>query len=641
MVVILSFTSPFFPKVMKSWIFGGFILVGIGFLVFDFGVVSFITPRFGSNWSRSADACGVASRNLWELKMERRRVLLQERTQQIRSWMSSKSIKPKIAYDLFEPDYDCNTKTRVGARYFGDGPKFMCDVEVIPPQKKCLVYSVGSNGDFSFETAIFKRFECEIHTFDPTDTTGTWKDKAKSAHAVFHDLGLGEKKEFVKIMRTHAQKKKPKCALDTFRNIVRSLGHDERMIDVLKIDCEGCEWNVFPDIWKDLEKGVYRIGQILVEVHGTDFKRAAEFFEGARKAGYMIFSKERNHWGCNGFNCLEFGLVHLDVANRSASLFGNLIASRPKVLERKVSENSHHMKYLTYTFSYDCLGSKNFTSRNIAGVAGLRHVEMCLTNFLQTPHKGRSLILPSPAIMILQSHARYPLPPAVQWSDLYDISKWGIKEEAIVKFMPDGAVESPLGLNISYFRPSDVKTALKSTSDVAVVNYCNYQSQKKAYRHYMCHTAGRNAALFRPSKKLLDKAEKIIDQKLGGRYALVHIRRGDFLHNKKLAPPNGTYPYTEKMFVANFIEKELSEKVVLLASNEECPEYYTFIMENTPSKRIVLEKDIFDFSDHPIVRYVVLRELAERSSTNVATRHLRMGKRADKSLFKEFSRRKR
>ena len=300
MVVILSFTSPFFPKVMKSWIFGGFILVGIGFLVFDFGVVSFITPRFGSNWSRSADACGVASRNLWELKMERRRVLLQERTQQIRSWMSSKSIKPKIAYDLFEPDYDCNTKTRVGARYFGDGPKFMCDVEVIPPQKKCLVYSVGSNGDFSFETAIFKRFECEIHTFDPTDTTGTWKDKAKSAHAVFHDLGLGEKKEFVKIMRTHAQKKKPKCALDTFRNIVRSLGHDERMIDVLKIDCEGCEWNVFPDIWKDLEKGVYRIGQILVEVHGTDLKRAIEFFEGARKAGSMIFIKERNHWGYNG-----------------------------------------------------------------------------------------------------------------------------------------------------------------------------------------------------------------------------------------------------------------------------------------------------------------------------------------------------
>ena len=122
---------------------------------------------------------------------------------------------------------------------------------------------------------------------------------------------------------------------------MHSLGHDERMIDVLKIDCEGCEWNVFPDIWKDLEKGVYRIGQILVEVHGTDFKRAAEFFEGARKAGYMIFSKERNHWGCNGFNCLEFGLVHLDVANRSASLFGNLIASRPKVLEKKVSENSH------------------------------------------------------------------------------------------------------------------------------------------------------------------------------------------------------------------------------------------------------------------------------------------------------------
>ena len=312
---------------MKRWVFGVCILLIAGLLVLEFDAVSSIVPGGFNVWRRIAGGSKVVSHDLWQLKMERRRNLIGERTQQIHSWLNRKAINARRVYDLFEPEYDCNTKTRVGVNYFGEGPKFMCDVEVTPPQRTCLVYSVGSNGKFSFETAIFNRFKCESHTFDPTDTTGTWEKKAKNAHTTFHDVGLGEKKEFVKIVHSYSKKEKHGCALDIFGSIVHKLGHDGRLIDVLKIDCSGCEWKVFDEIWTDLEQKRYRIGQILIQVHGADFRKAVKFFEGARKAGYMIFSKERIHHGRIGFDCLEFAFVHEDLARNSSNLYRSLFQS--------------------------------------------------------------------------------------------------------------------------------------------------------------------------------------------------------------------------------------------------------------------------------------------------------------------------
>ena len=51
-------------------------------------------------------------------------------------------------------------------RRLGDGGKWVCDPHRITEQKDCLVYSVGSNNDFSFEMAVLKDIgpHCEIHT---------------------------------------------------------------------------------------------------------------------------------------------------------------------------------------------------------------------------------------------------------------------------------------------------------------------------------------------------------------------------------------------------------------------------------------------------------------------------------------------
>lgn len=226
-------------------------------------------------------------------------------------------------FDPFEPTYDCTTRTRVGNSYFGDGPKFMCDVEAIPIRNKCLVYSIGSNGDFSFERGIKNLFGCEIHTFDPTagaDRLETWQEESKLAGSSFHNLGIWHEKTTLNLTGTMS-------SVDTFKNVVAKLGHNEQIIDVLKIDCEGCEFSVFTQIWEDLKNGLYSISQILIEVHAfhhIPVHDISELFIKAEIAGFLLFSKERNGWGtCDGYRCVEFSFIHRNVAYFSHKMFCN------------------------------------------------------------------------------------------------------------------------------------------------------------------------------------------------------------------------------------------------------------------------------------------------------------------------------
>lgn len=62
----------------------------------------------------------------------------------------------------YEPNFSCQFERRIGGTGNGDGPKWVCDPHRIrklakerrakdPSHPGCVVYSVGSNGDFSFE----------------------------------------------------------------------------------------------------------------------------------------------------------------------------------------------------------------------------------------------------------------------------------------------------------------------------------------------------------------------------------------------------------------------------------------------------------------------------------------------------------
>jgi len=100
-----------------------------------------------------------------------------------------------------------------------------------------LVYSIGSRGDFDFETALFDHMGgpiCEVHVFDFSG------DFAKPWHAskniFFHPWGLKS---------SYATNYVPPGGGGTFYTLPemqRLLGHEGRTIDIFKVDCESCEW---------------------------------------------------------------------------------------------------------------------------------------------------------------------------------------------------------------------------------------------------------------------------------------------------------------------------------------------------------------------------------------------------------------
>ena len=209
----------------------------------------------------------------------------------------------------YEPDFTCPFERRFGR--LGDGGKWVCDphrITMKAKEKGCLVYSVGSNGDASFEAAILQDVspDCEIHIFDFDDYTDAVKQQTEpSTNVHYHQWGISNV--------TNGEFK-------TLQDTVQELGHSGRTVDLFKIDCEGCELDTF-DAW--FQANVI-LKQILVEVHyelgiGRPHKmrlpQTVDLFECMYKEGYVITHKEPNieYSGHHGI-CVEYNFLLLSTA---------------------------------------------------------------------------------------------------------------------------------------------------------------------------------------------------------------------------------------------------------------------------------------------------------------------------------------
>jgi hypothetical protein len=201
---------------------------------------------------------------------------------------------------------ECERQDRIGG-LFGDGGKFVCGMDVIAKQDACLVYSVGSNLDTKFEESVRQHAQnCEIHTFDPTIDVAQLDTVSKKFNFSVHPWGLGS-----------SERSFQKGAVMPLGTIMQKLGHVGRPLTLLKIDCEGCEYEVADTMFAQCRDGAVQIDQVLIELHGTNASQVVKFFQGADACGLMIFHKERNHWGCDGYKCVEFGLISKHAAKRA------------------------------------------------------------------------------------------------------------------------------------------------------------------------------------------------------------------------------------------------------------------------------------------------------------------------------------
>eukprot|EP00934_Nitzschia_sp_Nitz4_P009000 Nitzschia sp. Nitz4//scaffold51_size120721//61613//62572//NITZ4_003731-RA/size120721-processed-gene-0.126-mRNA-1//1//CDS//3329553874//8990//frame0 len=204
--------------------------------------------------------------------------------------------KPNLwYYNNYDPMFSCPFQKRV--RGIGDGPKWTCDphqLRRIAQNGDCLLYSIGSNGNYQWEDGMFLETGgfCEIHVFDYSQNYTRKKNQERNIH--FHQLGLQGSNEPIQgpLWRT-------------FPQMVKELGHENRTIHVLKIDCEGCEWDSYPD-WIGLD-----IRQVLVETHSLPENKSQglAFFNSFLNNNFILYSKEVNPWG--GGQYVEFSYLRM------------------------------------------------------------------------------------------------------------------------------------------------------------------------------------------------------------------------------------------------------------------------------------------------------------------------------------------
>jgi hypothetical protein len=198
----------------------------------------------------------------------------------------------------YEPEWTCDYEERMGS--YGDGGKWVCNAYKIRAMTDCVVISIGSNDEWSFETAVHDlNPSCEIFTFD-------------------HTLENPHPPPFVKFFAFGVSSRDAKPNMVTLKGLLKMAGIAQRKVEILKIDCEACEYDVYTSFSFSF------IRQVLIELHiplprvhnsamnvSQWFEKNHLFFAWMQQHGYVTFHKEAN-LGCRG-SCMEYGFIKLNL----------------------------------------------------------------------------------------------------------------------------------------------------------------------------------------------------------------------------------------------------------------------------------------------------------------------------------------
>ena len=188
----------------------------------------------------------------------------------------------------YPAEFTCPHEERIGGTK-GSGGKWLCNPRNIAIASAdrvqnrgnaCLVYTSSANlNEFQFERELLDTIgPCEIHVFHPNDIDQTASIPPTGVQ--YHPWGFKPS--------SNADIHDPQ--LKTIQETVKELGHEGYTIDLLSLDCQGCEFDIYRDLLMDHEIYAPVFMQLLIQVHGAP-AGASGFFRALQENGYVTFHK--------------------------------------------------------------------------------------------------------------------------------------------------------------------------------------------------------------------------------------------------------------------------------------------------------------------------------------------------------------
>jgi len=324
--------------------------------------------------------------------------------------------------------------------------------------------------------------------------------------------------------------------------------------------------------------------------------------------------------------------------------------------QSKINVN-YNKKYLILTFSES---EKKPEKGFLGGIAGMRHIQ---AQFLNSINKlgilfSRTVVLPPPWLILDKKHNNNKvLNKNIKWNHYFNFNdQKNIDLNPPFTYRNNGSIENK-NLSIKYYPYDyilDYANLKKIDHNVDILVIVKYKKKNddiwnglkfKFNDNILCiiNNFFKKNIKFKISDKLINYGDNIIKKLKLKNYIFIHIRRGDFLNNKILAPPNGTKEYTTPEYIFKFLKHhKLKNDNIIIATNEKDKNYKNKLIKIMKNKNVYFENDFLTYLPKNIYNndnfsiYLLCNYIAKKSSINIITMYLRLGNKIDFNLSKKI-----